>query len=275
MVPFVLRVIQLILAICTGLANVSLPRRPPVFIEGKPVDSGNSVSALSRYSFAWCFPLLSLATKKGTLDLDDLPQPDDSARAISLTQRWLGRWAQAKTNKNLWIKLALSHKWALMLQYFLTLLQAIGNIVPQFVLLHLLRLLEKRQAGQPVSSEAWIWMFALLLSTVIPSWFENWLFWLSQSEITIPMRVELSCLIFQKALRRKDVKGASNVGKSSEARDSVPKLNSQTSTVRKSITEGKSKEESEDSLTKQSTINLIGVDARRIGDFCKSICQIS
>jgi hypothetical protein len=262
-------VIQLVLAICTGFANVSIPRRPPVFIEGTPVDAGMTVSALSKYSFAWCFPLLALATKKGTLDPDDLPRPDDLTRAKSLTQRWLAKWSEANNTKRLWVKLALSHKWPLMMQWFLTLLQSFGNVAPQFVLLHLLRLLEQRDTGKSVSSEAWIWVFALLLSTFIPAWIESIMFWISQAELTIPIRAELSTLIFQKALRRKDVKGAANLGNEAVDKDDAPKAKGQQPNGDKSATAGAPKEkESEDSLTKQSTINLIGVDARRIGDFC-------
>jgi hypothetical protein len=261
--------IQLLLAVCTGLANVSLPRRPAVFIEGKPVDSGMTVSALSKYSFAWCFPLLSLATKKGTLDPDDLPRPDDLVRAISLIQRWLRKWSSANNNGKLWVRLAIMHKWPLMMQWFLTLLQSFGNVAPQFVLLHLLRLLEKRDTGKSVTSEAWIWVFALLLSTFIPAWIESVMFWISQAELTMPVRAELSTLIFQKALRRKDVKGVANLGNDAGDKADAPKANGQKTTGGDSAATGEPEEkEGEDTLTKQSTINLIGVDARRIGDFC-------
>jgi hypothetical protein len=260
---------QLILTIFTGLANVSLPRRPPVFIEGRPVDSGKDVSALYRYSFAWCFPLLILATKKGSLDQDDLPRPDNTTRAKSLTHRWLEKRSKPSNTRKLWVKLAIQHKWALGLQWLLTLVQSFGNMAPQFVLFHLLRLLERRQAGNSVSSEAYIWVLALLASTFLPVILENWLYWVSQSEITIPVRAELSSLIFQKALRRKDVKGAVNLGKETEAKDDAAKANGKPSTSGDSDAAGKSREErGEDTLTKQTTINLIGVDARRIGDFC-------
>ena len=267
--PFALRMTQLVWTICNGLAYVSLPRRPAVFIEGRPVDSGKDVSALHRFSFSWCFPLLVLATKKGSLDQDDLPRPDNATRAKSVTQRWLEKWPQARNTRRLWVKLAIQHKWALSLQWLLTLVQSFGNVAPQFVLLHLLRLLESRQVGRSVSSEAWIWVLALLASTFLPIILENWLFWVSQAEITIPVRAELSSLIFQKALRRKDVKGAFNLGKEPEAKDDTAKANGQPSTGGDSEAAGESKEEQgEDTLTKQSTINLIGVDARRIGDFC-------
>ncbi len=273
--PFVLRLVQLALTICTGLAHVSIPRRPPVFIEGRPVDSGKNVSALYRYSFAWCFPLLVLATKKGSLDQDDLPRPDNATRAKSLIQKWLEKWSQSNDTNKLWVKLALQHKWALSLQWLLTLTQSFGNVAPQFVLLHLLRLLEKRQAGKSVSSEAWIWVLALLASTFLPVILENWLFWVSQAEITIPVRAELSSLIFQKALRRKDVKGAVNLAKDTETQGDAAKATGPPSTGGNSEAPGKSKEEQgEDALTKQSTINLIGVDARRIGDFCESLLKL-
>lgn len=272
--PFILRVTQLFLTICTGFANASLPRRPHVFIEGKPVDSGKDVSALDRYSFAWCFPLLILATKKGSLDQDDLPRPDDATRAKSLVKRWLENWTESSSTRKLWVNLALQHKWPLSLQWFLTLVQSFGNVAPQFVLLHLLRLLERRQSGKSVSSEAWIWVLGLLASTFLPVILENWLFWVSQAEITMPVRAELSSLIFQKALRRKDVKGAVNLDKDSEGKGKTIKASGKPSTSGDLEAEEKSKEgKGEDALTKQSTVNLIGVDARRVGDFCEFLSR--
>jgi ABC-type multidrug transport system fused ATPase/permease subunit len=252
-IPFVLRVTQLVLTICTGFANTLLPRRPPVFLEGKPIDAADTVSALSKYSFTWCAPLLRLATKKGTLDLEDLPRPDHKIRAEELTKNW----NYANRSGKLWRRIFLAHKWAFILQWMLTLMQAFGNFAPQFALLHLLRILEKRQMGTSISSEAWIWVLALGLSTVVASWIESWLFWVSQADLALPVRAELASLIFRKAMRRKDVKGATKTMNDANNRMGVTPTN-----------DSDGEEVSKEALTKQSTINLIGVDARRCGDFC-------
>lgn len=141
-----------------------------------------------------------------------------------------------------------------MIQWFLTLLQAFGNFAPQFVTYHILKILEKRVPGQPVGPEAWIWVVVLTICTLGSSWIEAWLFWISWSELAIPVRSQLSALIFQKAMRRKDVKGASK-SKAKEAGDSTPSK------------EDDKEEEEGDPKGKQSTVNLIGVDTKRVSDF--------
>lgn len=149
----------------------------------------------------------------------------------------------------------------------------VGGLVPQFCLFHLITLLQKRQAGASVSSEAWLWVLALAVSTVITSSIESQVFWLSQSELAIPVRAQLSSLIFQKAMRRKDVKGAK---KSKKAAEEVKNDDGRKSPA-EPVTDGKppGAEESEaknneEALTKQSTINLISVDAQRVSQFCNS-----
>jgi ABC-type multidrug transport system fused ATPase/permease subunit len=263
---FVLRVLEMVLVVASAFLSTCLPRRPTVYFEGQPVDGGMTASALSKYSFTWSWPLLALALKKGTLDMEDLPRPDHTVRAEDVTRTWL----DANRSGKLWVKIALAHKWALALQWLLTLFQAFGNFAPQYVLLKLLQLLENRDPDAAVSSEAWVWVVALGISTVAASWVESWMFWISQAELTIPVRAELSSLVFQKAMRRKDVKG---VSKKVADDDDIAALNEAILTAN-SATEGNQPptakpdpDDSEEALTKQTTINLIAVDARRIGDF--------
>ncbi len=111
----------------------------------------------------------------------------------------------------------------------------------------------------------------LALSTVVASWIESQLFWISQAELAIPIRAELSSLIFQKAMRRKDVKGA----KKSKKVVGVVKDDDNRKSPAEPVPEGKpagegklEAEDSEEALTKQSTINLISVDAPRVSNFC-------
>lgn len=133
-----LHVIQLVSTIGILFANLALPRRPNVFNDGKPVDAEKTTSALGRYrfgllctsyvllltslSFAWCVPLLTLARKKGTLDLDDLPQPGHNTRAKDVTQTWL----ETQRAGRLWLKVVRAHKWAFLLQWALTIMLASG-----------------------------------------------------------------------------------------------------------------------------------------------------
>ena len=258
----IFRSAQLALTVFAGITSASLPRRPTVFKEGVPVDGMYTVSALSRYSFTWVAPLLRLAHRSQRLELTDLPKMDHYTRSKDLSQSW----ASQKRPRVLWKEIILAHKWPFIIQWSLTLLQAFGNFAPQFVNFHLLQLLEEKSPGFPVSKEAWIWVVVLSISTIGSSWIESWLFWMSSSELMIPIRAQLSALIFEKALRRKDVKDATNT-KREEG------VSSDVSEIAMSDSSAKDKpefpeEEEENGKSKQSTVNLIGVDAKRISDFC-------
>ena len=75
----------------------------------------------------------------------------------------------------------------------------------------------------------------------------------------------MSALIFQKAMRRKDVKGASKSTKKQTGEG--PDIAAASSN---SIGGDKPEldEEEDEAKGKQSTVNLIGVDTKRISDFC-------
>ncbi len=148
-----LRIAQLVFVVLGAFSSISLPRRPDVFYDGKPVDGMYTVSALERYNFSWVAPLLALSRKKNRLELEDLPIMDHLTRSKDLSEAW----ASKEHKRALWIEVFLAHKRSFMIQWFLTLLQAFGNFAPQFVIFHILKILEKRTRGQPVGVEAWIW----------------------------------------------------------------------------------------------------------------------
>jgi ABC-type multidrug transport system fused ATPase/permease subunit len=254
-----LRIAQLVLVTFAGFSSVSLPRRPEVFYVGKPVDGMYTVSALGRYSFAWVADLLALSRKNNRLNLEDLPKMDHHTRSKDLSQAW----GKRKHTRTLWIEVFLAHKVPFMIQWFLTLLQAFGNFAPQFVTFHILRILENRVPGAPVSTEAWIWVVTLTIATIGASWIEAWLFWISWAELAIPVRSQLSALIFQKAMRRKDVKGASKKKEKEDGADIANAMNEAVSGNKPEVDE-----EEGDPKSRQSTVNLIGVDTKRVSDFC-------
>lgn len=258
-IPFTLRLAQLVLVIATGIANVCIPRRPAVFDDGRPVDAMNTETALSKYTFAWSAVILQLAATKGTLDLDDLPRPDHKTRSRDVTKSWI----DANRSGSLILRLFLAHKWSFAIQWFLTLIQAFGNLAPQFALLHILRFLEQREGGKPISSEAWIWVILLGVATAISSWVEAWLYWISHSGLAIPARAQLSALVFEKSMRRKDVKGVSksNTTESSDAEENLEEGS------QKPISEEEDEEDA-GQKSRQMIVNLIGVDAKRVSDFC-------
>lgn len=255
-----LRVAQLFIVIFTGFAGVSIPRRPDVFYGGVPLDGMYTVSALSRYSFAWVHSLLSLARKEKRLNQDDLHKMNHLTRSKDLSESWTSK----KHTRKLWVEVFLAHKGSFLIQWFLTVFQALGIFAPQFVTFQILRILERRVPGEAVHSEAWIWVFTLCVTTIGSSWVEAWLYWISWSEIAIPVRAQLSALIFQKAMRRKDVKGASK--SSQKASGEGPDISN---AVEDPVADKPEVDEEEgDPKGKQSTVNLIGVDTKRISDFC-------
>jgi hypothetical protein len=253
-----LRSSQLVLAVAAGFTGLSIPRRPVVFKDGVPIDGMYTASALGRYTFSWASSLLALARERKRLNPEDLPKMDYHTRSRDLSQSW----AETKHPRKLWIEIFLAHREPLMIQWFLTLLQAFGNFAPHFVIFHLLRILETRVLGQEVSPEAWIWVVVLTITTLGASWVEAWLFWISWSEIAIPVRSQLAALIFQKAMRRKDVKGASKK-ETGDGPDIVPPVTGDSAAADK-----EDAEEEGDPKGKQSTVNLIGVDTKRVSDFC-------
>lgn len=255
-----LRISQLVLVVLVAYFSISLPRRPAVFHDGLPIDAQYTTSAVGRYSFSWVDRLLVLSRKNNRLELDDLPNMDHLTRSKDLCVSW----SEDPHTKKLWFELFLVYKKAFALQWFLTLLQAFGNFAPQFVTYQLLKILEKRSSTDSVSSEAWIWVATLTIATIGASWIESWLFWISQSDIAIPIRAQLSALIFQKAMRRKDVKGASKAKKETPAGPSI----SDASAVATSEDKPELDQDEADPKGKQSTVNLIGVDTKRVAEFC-------
>lgn len=246
-----LRTTELFFAICLAVAGLSIPRRPDVFHDGEPVDRMYTVSAVGRFTYSWPTNLLNLASKKKDLDLADLARPDHGTRAASVSENW----KQHNSPHPLWLSLILAHKQNLAMQWLLTLGTSISNFAPQFVILQLLRYLEKRQFGSGHSLDAWIWVVLLGVAIIAQSWMESYVFWRSYYALSIPVRAQLSALIFEKSMRRKDVKGAGKTKDQAQDGSAEP--------------EPAIGQDDADELkrSKQSTVNLIGVDAKRVADF--------
>ena len=107
----------------------------------------------------------------------------------------------------------------------------------------------------------------------------------------VPMRSQLSAIIFEKAMRRKNVKGTSKANKpsdtttatttttttatnqdSTESSDTTAAANKQPATTeaddaKKDGDKTKDGEEATDQKSRQAVINLVGVDAKRVSDF--------
>ena len=244
---------QFLIGLIDLSACISLPRRPAVFASnGRPVDEQFTTSAYTRYTWGWCLPLLRLASRK-TFGLEDLPRPDHMTRAQNVVQSF----NYGKDSGKLTKLILTTHYVAIANQLCMTVLEAVFGFAPQLAMFNLLRLLEMRQNGENIGLKAWGWVIALGLALAIRAWLESWMNWVSLSRLLIPIRAELSGLIFQKAMRKKDVKEAAEKAPAPTLTDS-------------GASEGKSKK-AQDPESKQqpgqSTINLISVDTRRVSDF--------
>ncbi|KAI0881492.1 putative ATP-binding cassette transporter protein [Annulohypoxylon maeteangense] len=261
---FSLRTAEIIAAICLAVSSLSIPRRPDVFHDGQPVDRLYTESAWSRFNWSWPAYLLNKASKHGNLDLEDLPRPDHYTRSKETTADWESRGFTGP----LWISIILAHKWLFALQWILSAVTAFLNMAPQWVVLQLLNMLERRKNHEKLGYEAWVWVILIAVSVLVRSWVEAYNYWISWAQISIPIRAQLSALIFQKSMRRKDVKEANKKKSTSESPE--PNI---AGPVGEASTEDRPdindfEEDDEQILkSKQSTVNLIGVDAKRVSDF--------
>ena len=262
-----LTAVQLGAAAVFGIVNLCIPRRPDVYYDGQIVDRMKTVSTLGRYSFAWPSGILDKAAQAESLEVTDLPKIPHEARSKTLREQFE---ASAK-NDHVWRIVFRVHFWKFVLQAVLTTSVNITNFGPQLVLFLILRALEQRDAGMEVTNK--LWGLAAGLGGVIAatSWIEAWLFWISFSYLGIPILEQLGAIVFAKATRRKDVKGVSGKKDKAEVDGETPVnkgAGQKGEDVAVKSKAGADDEEEDEAAqkTKQSTINLIAIDAKRIAD---------
>lgn len=268
-VAFALCVVELVSSICLAGSAICIPRRPDVFYQGELVDGMYTASAFSRFTFSWPSDLLNLAARKRNLDLADLSRPDGFTRATAMSADWK---RQKTEGRSLWLSLIIAHRSSLSVQWLMTLCASVLNFAPQWVILQLLRILERRQPGSEQDIEAWMWVVWLAVAIIAQSWVEAYVWWLSYADLHIPVRAQLSALIFEKSMRRKDVKGAEKSKKKTPVVESAaPTVAAAAgaSTAPDAVEADIEKDDPEGlKKSKQSTVNLIGVDGKRVADFC-------
>ncbi|KAH7269485.1 P-loop containing nucleoside triphosphate hydrolase protein [Fusarium redolens] len=254
-VTLVLRAVNVGAVVFLCLFSVLLPRRPDVFFKGQKVDDQWTVSAFSRYTWSWVDPLLSFAVKKNDLDASDVPHVDRTLRAADLKEDWLA----SKPQGSLFRSLFWAYKGAFMVQFSLTVFRNILALLPFWTMLRVINILEQRDVGLSGASnlELWILIFAMAGFNLLDAWVEGWVFWYSFASIALPIRSQLSTLIFEKSLRRKNVKSADKSKESDEPQDKAE--------------DKKNEEDSDDGSSvlksRQAIVNLVGVDALRISNF--------
>jgi ABC-type multidrug transport system fused ATPase/permease subunit len=248
---------QLSSAFLRALFSILLPRRPHIFLDGRPVDKEYTVTALGRYTFVWASSILNYAVRNRTLSLTDLPVLRSARRADQLRTKF----EKALGSRKIWKGLVIAHWRSLGFQLLLTGIIGILSFGPQMSLFKILSVLEARGKETWQPWQAWFWVLALGGLMLLHSTFEAWLFWTVCSKLNIPIYAELSAVVFAKTMRRKDAKHTKKSKKDDDAKTSAKAMLNQK--------EEEEDEDDEESVKKsrQSIINLAAVDARRISDF--------
>ncbi|KAL8901252.1 MAG: hypothetical protein Q9207_005298 [Kuettlingeria erythrocarpa] len=267
----ILVVCQLACASVSLLSCLLLARRPCVYFKGLPVDGEYTVSILNRWTFAWADELLTFAKRHHGLDLVHLPQLH-----LRLRSEYLEKLFHKKERSNiLWKDLFRVHRLELASQSLLAMSQGILQFTPQLAMYKLLELLEQRSEGGAVADKAWIWVAALGISIIVTAWVEAFMHWVVWARLGSLIRSELSALIFSKSTRRKDVKGhqtALILGNTeangvTEPIASGPAVQQQTQPDVPIIKPLNDEEDEEVQKSRQSVINLIAIDTKRVTDF--------
>ncbi|RDW83603.1 putative ABC transporter [Aspergillus mulundensis] len=238
-------IVQLLVAVILFLVNLSLPRGPTIYRDGRPIDAQDSVSFLNRYTFFWAYRTMSLAMKKGKLDPEDLPLVPEEARAQTLTDRFLSadptsvRWRK-------WMKLY----WRpAVLQVTIQLTAAVVGFLPNILLLTILRLFEDRDAGADNQLQLWLTALGLGSAMIANSWLIALRDFIADLKISLPINQQLIAVVSKKSLGLKDVAVPARDNSSDDSEDEED--------------DGDEKPPQ----SKHSILNLLGVDVEKVSGF--------
>ncbi|KAH8690869.1 P-loop containing nucleoside triphosphate hydrolase protein [Talaromyces proteolyticus] len=247
-------VVLTILALLRALYCIILPRRPDVYFEGQLVDQQFTVSVLSRFTFTWAGTLLQYAVKNRKLDPGSLPKLPLPTRAHILR----ANFERAIGSRKIWKAIIFAHLKPIILQMMLTIVTCILSLGPQVALYNILNSMEARGTDSWAALQSWFWVLALGILILAASSVESWLFWVRCYYLGLPIYQALSATIFAKSMRRKDAKHTKK-SKDADTPDASSKV----------LLKEEEEEDDEEALKKnrQSIINLVAVDARRISDF--------
>ena len=217
--------------------------------------------------------MLDFARLKGRLDLEDLPLLHSSSCSESLRNHYQS--VLVNYHLPLWKTVFVAHWSTFLQQYTLSILQSVTQVAPQLAMYSLLEVLEARRAQVSAGAASFLRAIALGSSIIVSAWIETQCFWMMWSRLVIPNRSELSALILIKAMRRKNVKGLPTdgsvlTGMSNSRRSAVfGQLSNHDSEISGPTDKDHWNDLYPDSsqCLRLSSVNLIGVDTKRITDF--------
>ncbi|KAJ3489903.1 hypothetical protein NLG97_g5894 [Lecanicillium saksenae] len=256
-ITLTLRVCILVSAGLLAIASILIPRRPDVFYNDEPIDRNYSVNAMSRFTWGWGRKILDLGGKKGDLKQTDVPRPPSYARSKSLVESWESFKFGAGLLRNL--VRVYGHRFAI--QWTGTLFRVCIGTIPYIILYRLIQKLEKTPREDIQFGDFWLHVIGLGLCGIWEQWLDGYLNWYAIVGMGIPMSAQLSALVFEKSLRRKNVKTAE------KNRDTDGEAKKDDNDAKKD--DDKKDEKADDTVlrSRQAIVNLVGVDSRRIADF--------
>ncbi|KAL5043003.1 hypothetical protein BDW71DRAFT_130815 [Aspergillus fruticulosus] len=242
-------IVQLVAALTLLVVNLSLPRGPSTYRDGRIVDAQDSSSFIDRYTFSWAYRTLSLAAKNGRLNPEDLPLVAEEVRAKTLSDRFFStdptsvRWRK-------WLKLYWRYA---AVQVTIQLCNGVVRFLPNVLLLTILRLFEDRDAGANNQLQLWLTALALGLSMVVTAWLIALRDFVADLKLSLPVNQQLFAVISRKALSLRDiaVPGRGGPDGADESEDEGEEDNN----------------DDKPPQTKHSILNLLGVDVEKVSDF--------
>lgn len=191
--------IQTVAVLITALAFASFPRRPDIYHRGKVVDQQEAVSLISLLSFSWNLNIFN-AAKEGQLGTGDLPRLEFVTRAENIQQNF----TENKKPGRFWQQLLMFNARNLVRQWALALLIAVLSMFPQIVLYNFLSKIEKGAQHPSRDPMLLVWALALFFTQALQVGATNWLKWITESQMDIPLESLVQTLVFAKALKQYD-----------------------------------------------------------------------
>ncbi|KAM0438453.1 hypothetical protein ACHAPT_001202 [Fusarium lateritium] len=153
------------------------------------------------------------------------------------SQALKSEWDRLDETSSLLQSLFAAYKGKLAILWAVTLVRCAVSILPFWFMLRTLNILEHQAVGSR-NMELMVLILGMSISNLADSWMEGWAYWYSLSDLALPIRTQISGLVFDKALRRKNIRFVGQEGHESE----------EDSTLR----------------SHQGIVNLVGIDTERI-----------
>ncbi|KAK6349334.1 hypothetical protein TWF730_010082 [Orbilia blumenaviensis] len=256
---------QIVAAVLLTIAASCVPRRPSVEKDGRKVDDATSSSIYSRVLFSWMSDIFDKGWKTGHLDESDMKRLPATHRSKNLYEKFRA----LKQRSKLWWTIFNAHRGYFAIQYVYQTIMCATQFLPHFMMLRILEALQ-RSAKRPDGStgNAWVWVVGMFVSMLVNATFTNALYWVSFGQMNLYIRNELASLIFNKTLRKKDVKGGQKAEEKKDGEDTAESGTETDDSTPKDKKDGEEKSD-EDSLEglRQGVVNLIAVDSVRVADF--------